>query len=53
MRNDDGSDDVQHAMQVVRQWMALDAQIKRLCQIDLDGQRRRVDLETQSAEQFK
>lgn len=23
-----------HAMQVVRQWMALDAQIKRLCTID-------------------
>lgn len=42
-----------HTLQVVRQWMALDAQIKRLCQIDLDGQRMRMETESWLAEQFK
>lgn len=41
-----------HAVQVLRQSMALDAQIKRLCAIDLDGQRARLEVETQLAEQF-
>lgn len=31
-----------HAVQVLRQWMALDAQIKRLCAIEVDGQRARL-----------
>ena len=31
------------------QWMALDAQIKRLCAIDLDGQRARLEVESQLA----
>jgi len=38
-----------HAVQVLRQWMALDAQIKRLCAIDLDGQRARLEVESQLA----
>lgn len=38
-----------HAMQVARQWMALDEQIKRLCAIDLDGHRLRLDVEAQLA----
>lgn len=41
-----------HAVQVLRQWMALDAQIKRLCAIDLDGQRSRLEAENQLAGSF-
>lgn len=41
-----------HAMQVVRQWQAMDAQLKRLCAIALDGQRLQLGMEGQLAEQF-
>lgn len=41
-----------HAVQVLRQWMALDAQIKRLCAIDIAGQRARLEVESQLVNSF-